>query len=121
MAAPRWITWRRSVGDRRSPGPRSPGWPFPRPPGPGPRRPATGATGGVTGEVAGRGQKSPRPALPWMAIPATAGTGAEATRNAVVGYPEKQFKASIRSELLLPRVALIDPEIQVNVPPGVTA
>jgi alcohol dehydrogenase class IV len=72
-------------------------------------------------EVVGKGQKISRPALPWMAIPTTAGTGAEATRNAVVGFPEKQFKASIRSELLLPRVALIDPELAINVPPAVTA
>jgi alcohol dehydrogenase class IV len=72
-------------------------------------------------EVVGKGQKITKPALPWMAIPTTAGTGAEATRNAVIGYPEKQFKASIRSELLLPTVALIDPEIQTGVPPNVTA
>ena len=72
-------------------------------------------------EVVGKGQKITKPALPWMAIPTTAGTGAEATRNAVIGYPEKQFKASIRSEMLLPRVALIDPEIQTGVPPAVTA
>src|SRR6478735_129250 len=72
-------------------------------------------------EVIGKGQKITKPALPWMAIPTTAGTGAEATRNAVIGYPEKQFKASIRSEMLLPRVALIDPEIQTSVPPSVTA
>jgi alcohol dehydrogenase class IV len=72
-------------------------------------------------EVVGKGQKITKPALPWMAIPTTAGTGAEATRNAVIGYPEKQFKASIRSEMLLPRVALIDPEIQTSVPPNVTA
>jgi alcohol dehydrogenase class IV len=72
-------------------------------------------------EVVGKGQKIAKPALPWMAVPTTAGTGAEATRNAVIGYPEKQFKASIRSEMLLPRVALIDPEIQTGVPPAVTA
>jgi alcohol dehydrogenase class IV len=72
-------------------------------------------------EVVGKGQKITRPALPWMAIPTTAGTGAEATRNAVIGFPERRFKASIRSELLLPRIALIDPELHVNVPPTVTA
>lgn len=72
-------------------------------------------------EVVGKGSKITRLALPWLAIPTTAGTGAEATRNAVVGLPEKQFKASIRSELLLPRLALIDPELGAAVPPEVTA
>jgi alcohol dehydrogenase class IV len=72
-------------------------------------------------EVVGRGQKIARPAVPWIAIPCTAGTGAEATRNAVIGYPEKNFKASLRSEHLLARVALIDPELGVPVRPDVTA
>jgi alcohol dehydrogenase class IV len=72
-------------------------------------------------EVVGKGQKITRASVPWMAIPTTAGTGAEATRNAVIGFPEKKFKASIRSELLLPRIALIDPELGVSVPPNVTA
>jgi alcohol dehydrogenase class IV len=72
-------------------------------------------------EIVGNGRKITRSAAPWMAIPITAGTGAEATRNAVIGFPEKHFKASIRSELLLPRIALIDPELAVTVPPSVTA
>lgn len=72
-------------------------------------------------EVVGKGQKITRPAAPWIAIPTTAGTGAEATRNAVIGVPDKQFKASIRSELLLPRIAIVDPELAVNVPKEVTA
>lgn len=72
-------------------------------------------------EVVGRGQKIARPAAPWVAVPTTAGTGAEVTRNAVIGYPPEHFKASIRSELLLPRVALIDPELGVAVRPEVTA
>jgi len=72
-------------------------------------------------EVVGKGQKITKPAAPWIAVPTTAGTGAEVTRNAVIGYPEKSFKASIRSELLLPRVALIDPQLGVGVPAQVTA
>ncbi len=72
-------------------------------------------------EVVGKGQKITQPAMPWIAVPTTAGTGAEATRNAVVGLPEKQFKASIRSELLFPKIALVDPALGVNVPPAVTA
>jgi alcohol dehydrogenase class IV len=72
-------------------------------------------------EVVGLGKRITRPAAPWIAVPTTAGTGAEATRNAVIGLPEKKFKASIRSELLLPRIALIDPELGVDVPANVTA
>jgi alcohol dehydrogenase class IV len=72
-------------------------------------------------EVIGAGKKITKPAVPWIAIPTTAGTGAEVTRNAVIGAPERKFKASIRSELLMARVALIDPELGVDVPPDVTA
>jgi alcohol dehydrogenase class IV len=72
-------------------------------------------------EVIGNGRKITQPAAPWIAVPTTAGTGAEATRNAVIGAPECKFKASIRSELLLPRAVLIDPELAVNVPRNVTA
>ncbi len=72
-------------------------------------------------EVVGRGKKITHPSYPWIAVPTTAGTGAEATRNAVVGYHAKQFKASIRSELMLPRLALLDAELAVGVPKRVTA
>jgi len=72
-------------------------------------------------EVIGKGNKIAKPAAPWIAIPTTAGTGAEATRNAVIGHPEKRFKASIRSEHLLARIALVDPELAVGAPPEVTA
>ncbi len=72
-------------------------------------------------EVIGKGQKITKPSAPWIAVPTTAGTGAEVTRNAVIGCPEKHFKASLRSEHLLPRIALVDPELGVNVRPEVTA
>ncbi len=72
-------------------------------------------------EVVGRGLKITKPALPWIAIPTTAGTGAEVTRNAVIAWKEKGFKASIRSEHLLARAAIVDPELGVGVPPDVTA
>lgn len=72
-------------------------------------------------EVVGQGRKIMKVAAPWLAIPTTAGTGAEVTRNAVIGLPDKKFKASIRSEHLLPRAVLVDPELALEVPPQVTA
>jgi alcohol dehydrogenase class IV len=72
-------------------------------------------------EVIGRGQPLLHPALPWMAIPTTAGTGAEVTRNAVLGVPERGVKVSMRSPHLLARVALVDPELTLELPPAVTA
>jgi len=72
-------------------------------------------------EVIGQGKKLSQRSAPWIAVPTTAGTGAEATRNAVIGAPERRFKASLRSEHLLAHVALVDPELGVDVPPDVTA
>jgi alcohol dehydrogenase class IV len=72
-------------------------------------------------EVVGAGRKITQPALPWMAIPTTAGTGAEATRNAVISHVEKQYKASLRSPHLLPRMALVDAELGLHVRPEITA
>ena len=72
-------------------------------------------------EVIGRGQPLIRPAIPWIAIPTTAGTGAEVTRNAVLGDPQKRFKASLRSEHLLATLAVVDPELGTAVPRMITA
>lgn len=72
-------------------------------------------------EVVGLGKPLLRPALPWMAIPTTAGTGAEATRNAVLSVPERRVKVSLRSPLLLARAALIDPELTLELPSRITA
>ena len=72
-------------------------------------------------EVVGRGQALPRPPLPFVAIPTTAGTGSEVTRNAVLASPEHRVKASLRSPLMLPRVALVDPDLLLGLPPAVVA
>jgi alcohol dehydrogenase class IV len=72
-------------------------------------------------EVVGSGQKVTRPAVPCVAVPTTAGTGAEVTANAVLAVPEHQLKASLRSPLMIPRVALVDPVLTVPCPPAVTA
>ena len=72
-------------------------------------------------EVIGKGQPLARPPLPYIAIPTTAGTGAEVTRNAVLASPEHNVKVSLRSPLMLPRLALVDPELTHSLPPEVTA
>ncbi len=72
-------------------------------------------------EVVGRGMPVERPGVPCVAVPTTAGTGAEATANAVLGSPEHGVKASIRSPHLLAAVALVDPLLTLTCPPAVTA
>jgi alcohol dehydrogenase class IV len=72
-------------------------------------------------EVVGRGQALTQPSQPYIAIPTTAGTGAEVTRNAVIGSVEHRVKVSLRSPLMLPRLALVDPELTYSLPPQVTA
>jgi len=72
-------------------------------------------------EVIGRGQALCKPSAPYIAIPTTAGTGAEVTRNAVLDSPEHQVKVSLRSPYMLPRVALVDPALTYSLPPAVTA
>ena len=72
-------------------------------------------------EVVGSGQKITRPAVPCVAVPTTAGTGAEVTANAVLAAPGHRVKASLRSALMIPRVALVDPGLTASCPPPVTA
>jgi len=72
-------------------------------------------------EVIGAGQKITRPSVPLLAVPTTAGTGAEVTANAVLASPAHGVKASLRSPLMIPRVALVDPGLTVSCPPPVTA
>jgi alcohol dehydrogenase class IV len=72
-------------------------------------------------EVIGSGRKITQPAVPFVAVPTTAGTGSEVTANAVLASPEHRLKASLRSPLMIPRVALVDPRLAFSCPPPVTA
>jgi alcohol dehydrogenase class IV len=72
-------------------------------------------------EVVSSGREITRPAAPCVAVPTTAGTGAEVTANAVLTVPTHRIKASLRSPLMIPRVALVDPLLTVSCPPPVTA
>jgi alcohol dehydrogenase class IV len=71
--------------------------------------------------VIGKGKPLTKHSAPFIAIPTTAGTGAEVTRNAVIESPEHRVKVSLRSALMLPRVALVDPELTYALPREVTA
>jgi alcohol dehydrogenase class IV len=72
-------------------------------------------------EVIGKGQALENAPWPFIAVPTTAGTGSEVTRNAVLGSPEHGVKVSLRSPLMLPRVAILDPVLTLGLPPAVTA
>ena len=72
-------------------------------------------------EVIGKGCALERAPVAFIALPTTAGTGSEVTRNAVLGSPEHGVKASLRSPMMLPRLSVIDPELTVELPPALTA
>lgn len=72
-------------------------------------------------EVVGKGQPLTVPPLPLIAVPTTAGTGAEVTRNAVLAAPDHRVKVSIRNPMMLPRLAVIDPDLTLGLPPEITA
>ena len=72
-------------------------------------------------EVIGEGRPLLRPSVPCIAVPTTAGTGAEVTRNAVLDSPAHKVKVSMRSPFMLPRLALVDPELTYSMPPALTA
>ena len=72
-------------------------------------------------EVVGRGLPLEHPSLPVIAVPTTAGTGTEVTRNAVLGSTEHRIKASLRSPFMLPKAAVIDPLLTLDLPPSITA
>lgn len=72
-------------------------------------------------EVIGEGKPLLQDPLPYIAIPTTAGTGSEVTRNAVLASKQQLVKVSLRSARMIPRVALVDPVLTYSVPPDVTA
>lgn len=72
-------------------------------------------------EVVGRALPLTRPPLPFVAVPTTAGTGAEVTKNAVLASSAHGVKVSLRSDSMLPQVALVDPELTLSLPPALTA
>ena len=72
-------------------------------------------------EVVGKGKSLAHPAIPYMAIPTTAGTGSEVTRNSVIGVPEKGVKVSLRNASMLPRWAVVDPELTYQLPQAIAA
>lgn len=72
-------------------------------------------------EVIGQGKTLAKKPARFVAIPTTAGTGSEVTRNAVLASPEHRLKVSLRSPLMLPGIALVDPELTYNLPRPITA
>lgn len=72
-------------------------------------------------EVIGKGKKLENEPLPFIAIPTTAGTGSEVTKNAVLSSPEHRLKVSLRSDSMLANVAIIDPELTYSLPRSITA
>ena len=71
-------------------------------------------------EIVGRGAPLSAAPLPFLAIPTTAGTGAEATKNAVIGVPERARKVSLRDDRMIARVAIVDPALTDGCPRAVT-
>ncbi len=72
-------------------------------------------------EIVGRGQPLTEAPLPFVAIPTTAGTGAEVTRNSVLSVPEKRVKVSLRSPRMLPTLALVDSDLTLGLPRALSA
>lgn len=72
-------------------------------------------------EVIGSAKPLAAGPVPFIAIPTTAGTGSEVTRNSVLASPEHRLKVSMRSPRMLPRLAVVDPALTLDLPPSMTA
>lgn len=72
-------------------------------------------------EVIGRGKPIKNPTIPFIAVPTTAGTGTEVTKNAVIKSNEHSVKVSLRSPYMLPDIAILDPLLTYSMPKEVTA
>jgi alcohol dehydrogenase class IV len=72
-------------------------------------------------EEVGRGRALERASLPFIAVPTTAGSGSEATRNSVLRVPDLKVKRSLRSDFMIPRAAVIDPRLSESCPLPVAA
>ena len=80
------------------------------------------ATGKVLDHLEGAGQGLPlsQNPLPFIAVPTTSGTGAEATKNAVIDVPAQRRKVSLRDDRMMARLAIVDPALTDGCPRGVT-
>lgn len=72
-------------------------------------------------EVIGRGRVLSVASAPFVAVPTTSGTGAEVTKNAVLCSQDHKQKVSLRSAGMAPRIAVVDPQLTLTLPPTVTA
>ena len=72
-------------------------------------------------EIIGDGNPLDQPPAPMIAIPTTAGTGAEVTRNAVIAIPEANVKVSLRHRSMIPDSVIVDPILTLSTPPNITA
>ena len=74
------------------------------------------AKGGQAEDYITRGKATEQGSLPVVALPTTAGTGAELSQGAIISYPEKDLKGSIRGPAVMPNVALVDPTLTLSLP-----
>ncbi len=72
-------------------------------------------------EVIGKGKTIEKKPVANIVLPTTAGTGSEVTRNAVLMSTEHKVKVSMRSPMMLPQIAIVDPELTYSMPPHITA